>query len=102
MNDSTATITVIRVWLQAETLDELGMVLDFAHLKAAMAEVFDPFDHRTINDIPPFDEMNPTAEVFAAYAYDCFGRERLDDGRISVIKVEVWENPTSCAIFSPT
>lgn len=90
----------IRVWLQAETLDKLGMVLDFAHLKAAMAKVFDPFDHRTLNDIPPFDQVSPTAEAFAAYAHGAIAK-LLEDERVSVSKVEVWENPTSCAIYSP-
>ena len=56
----------IRVHVAAEELDELGMVIDFADLKAVMQEVVGPFDHRVINEIPPFDaELNPTAEVLA-------------------------------------
>ena len=46
----------VRVHLQADRLDELGMVLDFADLKAMMQEILGPFDHRVINDIPPFDD----------------------------------------------
>ena len=39
----------VRVHVRAHRLDELGMVLDFADLKAIMQEVLGPFDHRVIN-----------------------------------------------------
>ena len=59
----------VRVYLKAERLDELGMVLDFADLKEMMQEILGPFDHRVINDIPPFDERNTTAELFSEYVF---------------------------------
>ncbi len=39
----------VRVHLQAAELDALGMVLDFADLKAIMREILDPFDHHVIS-----------------------------------------------------
>ena len=60
----------VRVHLQAERLDALGMVLDFADLKAMMQEIVGPFDHRVINDIPPFDERNTTAELITQYVFE--------------------------------
>lgn len=90
----------VRVHAAAGELDGLGMVVDFADLKAAVAEVLGPFDHRVINDIPPFDERNTTAELLARYAFDEVAR-RIDDGRVRVTRVEVWENDTSCAIYEP-
>jgi 6-pyruvoyltetrahydropterin/6-carboxytetrahydropterin synthase len=92
----------VRVHLAAERLDELGMVLDFADVKAMMQEILGPFDHRVINDIPPFDERNTTAELFSLYVYDEVERHlgRLGDaGRVRVTRVEVWENDTACAIY---
>ena len=41
----------VRIHLVAAELDELGMVLDFADLKAIAAEILGPFDHRVINEI---------------------------------------------------
>jgi 6-pyruvoyltetrahydropterin/6-carboxytetrahydropterin synthase len=94
----------VRVHVAAHELDELGMVVDFADLKGVLAEVLGPFDHRVINDVPPFDtELNPTAEVFAGYVFEqVSGRlaGRFDD-RLTVRKVEVWENDTACAVFEP-
>ena len=46
------------------------MVLDFADLKAIMQEVVGPFDHRVLNEVPPFDERNTTAELLAQYVFD--------------------------------
>ncbi len=119
----------VRVHLRARSLDNLGMVLDFADLKAILQEVLGPFDHRVLNEVPPFDERNTTAELLAQHVYDemsrrlaagtgtaagatagAAGREPgggdVDDeggqtGRIRVARVEVWENDTSCAAYEP-
>jgi 6-pyruvoyltetrahydropterin/6-carboxytetrahydropterin synthase len=88
----------VRVHVEAERLDELGMVIDFADLKVVLEEVLGPFDHRVINDIPPFDERNTTAELLSQFVYEQVS-QRLDDGRVRVQRVEVWENESSCARF---
>ncbi|MDY7092318.1 MAG: 6-carboxytetrahydropterin synthase QueD [Acidobacteriota bacterium] len=88
----------IRVFLNAEELDELGMVLDFSHLKAMVQEVVGHYDHQVINDHPPFDQLNPTAELLSQHVYREVSR-RLDDPRVSVGRVEVWENDSSCASY---
>jgi 6-pyruvoyltetrahydropterin/6-carboxytetrahydropterin synthase len=88
----------VRVYVAARELDALGMVIDFADLKAALAEVLGPFDHRVINEVPPFDERNTTAELLSEYVFRQMAA-RLDDGRVRVRRVEVWENDGSCARF---
>jgi 6-pyruvoyltetrahydropterin/6-carboxytetrahydropterin synthase len=69
----------VRVYLRARRLDGLGMVLDFADLKAIMQEVLGPFDHRVLNEVKPFDERNTTAELLAQHVYDEVSR-RLPGG----------------------
>jgi len=91
----------VRVHLAAERLDELGMVLDFADLKAMMQEILGPFDHRVINDIPPFDVRNTTAELLGQYVFEEVERRLADDERVRVARVEVWENETACALYEP-
>jgi 6-pyruvoyltetrahydropterin/6-carboxytetrahydropterin synthase len=94
----------VRVHLAAERLDSLGMVLDFADLKAIMQEILAPFDHHVINEIPPFDERNTTAELLSSYVFDEVkkGLGRFDgEGRVRVTRVEVWENDSACAIYEP-
>ncbi len=90
----------VRVHASASQLDGLGMVVDFADLKAVLHAVLDRFDHRVINDIPPFTERNTTAELLAEFVYQEVSR-RLDDERVRVSRVEIWETETSCATFEP-
>ena len=90
----------VRVHVAAETLDELGMVMDFADLKAIVGAVLDPFDHHVINDIPPFDQRNTTAELLAEFAFQEVSA-RLPEERLSVLRVEVWENDSACAVYQP-
>ena len=97
----------VRVHLAADRLDPLGMVLDFADLKGIVQEILAPMDHHVINEVPPFDERNTTAELLSAYFFEevreRLGRlERSDaDRRVRVTRVEVWENDSSCAVFEP-
>ena len=88
----------VRVHVEASELDDLGMVVDFADLKAAQDEVLSPFDHQVINEVPPFDQRNTTAELFSEYVFHQLAL-RLDDERVKVRCVEVWENDASCARF---
>lgn len=91
----------VRVHVASETLDRLGMVIDFADLKAVLQEVLGPFDHAVINDIAPFDaERNTTAEELSRYTFEQVSG-RLEDELI-VRRVEVWENETACAIYEPS
>lgn len=92
----------VRVHVAADQLDELGMVLDFADLKEVVQEVLGPFDHRVINDIPPFDKRNTTAELLAEFVYQEVERRLAATERVRVARVEVWENDTACAVYEPS
>lgn len=89
----------VRVHLKAGQLDELGMVLDFADLKEMMQEILGPFDHRVINDIPPFDRRNTTAELLSEYVFEEVAKRLDGQERVRVTRVEVWENDSSCAVY---
>ena len=94
----------VRVHLRAPRLDGLGMVLDFSDLKAVMQEVLGPFDHRVLNEVPPFDQRNTTAELLAQHVHDDAGNVAGSAGGIAgivVARVEVWENDSSCAAYEP-
>jgi 6-pyruvoyltetrahydropterin/6-carboxytetrahydropterin synthase len=90
----------VRVVVAAERLDALGMVVDFADLKQIVSGILGPFDHRVINDIPPFDQRNTTAELLAEYVFEQVSR-RLPEDRLRVDRVEVWENESACAVYRP-
>ena len=59
------------------------------------------FDHRNVNEVPPFDEVNTTAENIARFFYDEANRKlgETEGERVRVSKVEVWENEGSLAVY---
>lgn len=91
----------VRLWVASEELDSLGMVLDFAELKRMAAEVLEPFDHRVINEIPPFDEINTTAERLAEHVFSEIARRLPGERGLHVRRVEVWETDSACAVYEP-
>lgn len=85
--------------IRAEELDELGMGVDFRDIRKAAREITDALDHRYLNEVEPFTDINPTAENIAAH---CF-RElsaRLDGPAVTVQAVTVWENDRACVRYS--
>lgn len=87
----------VEVHVRGQKLDRIGMLIDFADLKAATKKVVDYLDHRNINDLPPFDhEINSTAEELAAYFLREVGAQ-LNDERIQVFKVRIWETDNCVA-----
>ncbi len=90
----------VRVHARASELNSIGMVIDFADLQRIVAEVGSRFDHRNVNEVPPFDTENTTAELLARFFYREVGRQLASEGgRVSVARVEVWENEGSLAVY---
>ncbi len=91
----------VRVHARAGQLDRIGMVVDFADLQAIVAELCQRFDHRNVNEVPPFTEVNTTAENLARFFYEEANRRlaAAEGGRVTVSRVEVWENAGSLAVY---
>ena len=90
------------VHAEARALDATSYVLDFAALKSAAAQAAARFDHRNINDIEPFTDggRNPTAEELARFLAEELAA-KLDDGRVRICKVEVFETDNNRAEYCP-
>lgn len=91
----------IRITLEGTQLDNIGLLLDFRELKAAMNDVIDRLDHQMINEIEPFTTLNPSAENMAKYFYEEMnaGLKSKTDGRVRVKKVKLWETDTTTATY---
>ena len=92
----------IIVHAEAQELDRTSYVIDFAELKKTANDICARFDHLNLNDVEPFreGERNPTAEELARYLCEQL-RQRLDDGRVRISKVEVWETDNNRAEYTP-
>jgi 6-pyruvoyltetrahydropterin/6-carboxytetrahydropterin synthase len=92
----------IQVTIEGQALDQTGMLVDFLDVKQSMRDVIARLDHRFLNDVPPFDVKNPSAENIAEYFY-----EELTTGLVSnpvpvrVREVKVWETDIQSATYRP-
>lgn len=92
---------VVEVALQSRGLDEAGMTYDFGDLKRDLRELADRLDHENLNEIPPFHEVETTAENQARYFFEEMKArlpEHLTEG---LLYARVWETPGQWAQYSP-
>lgn len=92
----------IEAIVRAHALDELGMGIDFRVLTTMIEEITAPLDHRLLNEVPPFDEVNPTAENLAAHVYRGLARALAASAaadRVAVHAITVHENDRICATY---
>jgi 6-pyruvoyltetrahydropterin/6-carboxytetrahydropterin synthase len=91
----------IEVTVKGEQLDSIGLLVDFVELKRLMKDVIDYLDHRFINDLEPFDKLNPSAENIAKYFHDRITAGLSPEVPIRLAQVKVWETDTSSAVYRP-
>ncbi len=89
----------VEVEVESASLDKLGMVVDFKSIKQAAKAATDELDHRYLNEIPPFDVQNPTAENMAAHLFRRIA-ETLNDDRVRVRAVTLWETERACVRYT--
>ncbi len=83
----------VEVTVEGSELDEVGIVYDFKTLKEDLGAVLDDYDHGYLNEVAPFDEVNPTAENLARVIFESLGS--TVDSRVKVVEVAVWESPVA-------
>jgi len=75
-------------------LDDIGLAYDFTELKAKLKSILERLDHTTLNEIPPFDNINPSSENIASTIYNEL-KTGLNQAPVELDAVEVWESPNS-------
>ena len=85
--------------VRTTSLDEIGMGVDFKVIKEATRGIAAKLDHRYLNELEPFTEINPTAEHIAAYFYRELSAQ-LNNERIRVHAVTLWETERACVRYA--
>ena len=88
------------VKIQAKKLNEIGLAYDFTDLKRYLKEILERYDHTCLNDIRPFDKINPSAENIAATIYNEL-KEKLSAEPVTLTAVEAWESPEQGVAYRP-
>lgn len=89
----------VRATVGAAELDARGFVVDFNELGPALRALVEPWEHVFLNEVAPFDDVNPTAENLARVVFDGLVA-KLASARVRVVRVEVWENDACMAAYS--
>jgi len=90
----------VQVVVAGPQLNSIGLLMDFVELRAAIRGVVERLDHRFLNDLPPFDQLNPSAENVAKYFADTLSPRIVRDG-LRLSAVTVWETDTTSATYRP-
>lgn len=86
--------------IEAASLNDIGLAYDFTELKRHLNDILSRFDHTCLNDVKPFDEINPSAENIAATIYDEL-KGKLSEAPITLTCVEAWESPQQGVAYRP-
>jgi 6-pyruvoyltetrahydropterin/6-carboxytetrahydropterin synthase len=90
----------VRVVLAGQELDDTGLLYDFVHLKRVIQEVIGSLDHKYLNELAPFDTLNPSAENIARYIFDCSANKLPRSANAAgIASVTVWETDASAATY---
>ncbi|MBV8673986.1 MAG: 6-carboxytetrahydropterin synthase QueD [Acidobacteriaceae bacterium] len=91
----------VRITLRGEKLDPAGLLLDFKDLKQVMRPVIERIDHQMLNEITPFDEINPSAENLARFFFDETNKQlrEMTGGRVQVKDCTIYETDTTTATY---
>ncbi len=80
----------IEVIVSSKNLDGMGVVVDFKIVEDKTKEILDLFDHQVLNQIPVFQDLNPSAENIARFCFEELS-QKLASYPIGLQKVTIWE-----------
>ena len=89
----------VELEIVASQLNDIGIGIDFKQMKKSANEVCDRLDHQYLNDIAPFNKINPTAENIAAYLYTEIGN-LINSDSVKVTAVTLWETDRACVRYT--
>jgi len=92
----------VRVTLAGKELDAAGLLYDFVHLKQVIQGVIRSLDHKYLNELPPFDVLNPSAENIARFVYEQTAKQLPANANgTGVASITVWESDVTSATYRP-
>lgn len=92
----------VRVTVAGAELDSVGLLCDFVHVKKAIRDVIRTLDHKYLNELSPFDVLNPSAENIARHIYDATSKQMPEQANgAAIASVTVWETDSTFATYRP-
>lgn len=89
----------VAVSVKGSQLNDDGLLVDFVILKQRINDLLETLDHKNLNEISPFDKLNPTSENLAKYIFEQL-KIKFSDLPAKVSKVVILETENvECAYW---
>lgn len=89
----------IEAEIKSLSVNDIGIAADFKDIRKAMDKIADQLDHRYLNEIPPFDTINPTAENVSAWFYQQLS-PLVNSTTQKLNAISLWETDRSSVRYS--
>jgi 6-pyruvoyltetrahydropterin/6-carboxytetrahydropterin synthase len=82
---------LVEVSVSAPELNKEGLLIDFRVLKKWTHDILEALDHKYLNEVDYFKDINPSSEQVARLIYDRIAEKAIPRG-YGVSRVTVWES----------
>ena len=89
----------VEVYVTGTRLGKDGLLIDFALIKKQTEQALDEMDHKFLNDLEAFKDINPSSENIARHIFRSLSNE-LNNENVRVSRVTAWESDNACATYS--
>ena len=89
---------VVEIRLEGRDLDRHGYLTDICDIETALDAQVDFFRDKILNDLPGFENLNPSLEQFAAFICTAVS-ECIQTRHLTAVIVRIWENESAWAEF---
>jgi len=89
----------VELIVEGSELNNLDILIDFAILKKILKEVLFELDHKLLNEIPYFENINPSSERLAEYIFKKVKEKLSSYPNVKVKEVTVFETEKAGATY---
>jgi 6-pyruvoyltetrahydropterin/6-carboxytetrahydropterin synthase len=89
---------IVEAFVKCKDLNDIGIGIDFRDVKEAVKNVLEGLDHFNLDELPAFQNQNPTSENVARFLYHELCK-KLNSESVNVSKVRVSETPGAGAFY---
>lgn len=88
---------IVEVTLSGKLNEETGMIMNIDNLKEIVEKIIFDFDHKNLNELPYFENIQPTIENIARVLYDLI-KNKIPEN-VKLYKIKVYESSDFWATY---
>ena len=89
----------VEIQLQGDKLDQHGYLVDIVEIENGLSGVIAHFRDKTLNELPEFEDLNPSIEHFSRIVCEMFSN-KMSLQRLKSLTLQLWENEAAWASYT--